>query len=84
MLFRSYVLLDPGSTHSFVSIAFSEHLHKPHTCMAQPLLVSTPMGDVVLVDMIYKDSELKIEKKELNVDLIPMTIYDFDMILGMD
>lgn len=40
----AYVLLNPGSTHSFVSIAFSEHLHKPHTFMAQPLLVSTPMG----------------------------------------
>ena len=52
--------------------------------MAQPLLVSTPMGDVVLVTMVYKDCELKIGKKELNVDLIPLAIHDFDMILGMD
>ena len=34
--------------------------------------------------MVYKDCELKIGKKKLNVYLIPLAIHDFDMILGMD
>ena len=38
----------------------------------------------MLMEVVYKVCGLKIRKKELNVDLIPLAIHDFDMILGMD
>ena len=39
------------------------------------------MGYVILVEEVYKDCVLKIEDKELIVDLISLTIHDFDLIL---
>ena len=78
---KAYVLIDPGATHSFVSTAFCMHLDRLYSSLPQHLLVSTPVGDVILVDEVYKDCVLKIEDKELIVDLISLTIHDFDLIL---
>ncbi|PSR88443.1 Transposon Tf2-6 polyprotein [Actinidia chinensis var. chinensis] len=41
-------------------------------------------GDVVVVEEVYKECVLKIGDKELLVDLMPLSIHDFDLILGMD
>ena len=38
----------------------------------------------MLVDEVYKNCVLKIGEKELLVDLMPLSIHDFDLILGMD
>ena len=81
---KAYVLINSGATHSFVSTVFGMHLDRPCNALSQPLLVSTPVGDVVLVEEVYKDCVLKIEDKELILDLIPLTIHDFDLILGMN
>ena len=81
---KAYVLIDPGATHSFVSTIFSMHLDRSCSLLSQPLLVSTPVGDVILVEEVYKECVLKIGDTELVVDLMPLTIHDFDLILGMD
>ncbi|XP_057506535.1 uncharacterized protein LOC130789736 [Actinidia eriantha] len=81
---KAYVLIDPGTTHSFVSTIFCMHLDKSCSSLSQPLLVSTPVGDVVVVEEVYKECVLKIGEKKLLVDLMPLSIHDFDLILGMD
>ena len=50
---QANVLIDPSATHSFVSSTFGVHLGRPCVKLNQPLLVSTPVGDVVLVGEIY-------------------------------
>ncbi|XP_057461053.1 uncharacterized protein LOC130751444 [Actinidia eriantha] len=47
---KAYVLIDPGATNSFVSTIFCMHLDRSCSPLSQPLLVSTPMGDVVVVE----------------------------------
>ena len=42
------------------------------------------MRDVILMEEVYKDCVLKIGDKELIVDLMPLTIHDFDLIMGMN
>ena len=81
---RAYVLIDLGATHSFVAITFCMHLDRPCSLLPQPLLMSTPVEDVLVVEEVYKDCVLKRGDKELLVDLRPLHIHDFDLILGMD
>ena len=49
---QARVLIDPGATHSFVASSFGVHLGRPCENLEQPLLVSTPVGDVVVVEDI--------------------------------
>ncbi|XP_057490945.1 uncharacterized protein LOC130776710 [Actinidia eriantha] len=81
---KAYVLIDRGATHSFVSTIFCLYLDRSCSPLSQPLLVSTPVGDVVVVEEVYKECVLKIGEKELLVDLMPLSIHDFDLILGMN
>ena len=47
---QARVLIDPGATHSFVASSVGVHLGRPCEKLKQPLLVSTPVGDVVVVE----------------------------------
>jgi len=78
------VLVDPGSTHSFVSLSFAMHLGRPLSLLDCSLAISTPVGEVVLVGNVYEGCVMKLCDKELLVDLIPLDIKDFDIILGMN
>jgi hypothetical protein len=46
--------------------------------------VSTPLGENIHIDDIYRGVKLYIGGLELRVDLVPLELYDFDVILGMD
>jgi hypothetical protein len=46
--------------------------------------VSTPLGENILINDIYRGVKLYIGGLELRVDLIPLELYDFDVILVMD
>ena len=76
------VLIDPGFTHSFVSCALSMHLDQPLKFLDTSLVVSTQVGEVMLVETVYKSYVLNIDEKEFYLDLVPLDIQDFDIILG--
>jgi hypothetical protein len=44
------------------------------------LAIITPLGEIVEVNDVYKGCRVLIEDYELNVDLIPLKIVDFDVI----
>ncbi|XP_059663911.1 uncharacterized protein LOC132309639 [Cornus florida] len=78
------VLIDPDSTHSFVASSIAMHLGKPLSSLDSKLFISTPMGEVVVVTNEYRDCVLQLGDKQLKVNLIPLGIPDFDVILGMN
>ncbi|KAG5554578.1 hypothetical protein RHGRI_012218 [Rhododendron griersonianum] len=78
------VFLDPGSTHSFVSNVFTKYLDKPARVLNIALAISTPVGDVVVINVGFSGCELVVGGRKLLVDLLPLDITDFDIILGMD
>ncbi|XP_028097460.1 uncharacterized protein LOC114297261 [Camellia sinensis] len=80
----AYVLIDSGSTHSFVSYVFSRKLTKPVEPMNYVLSVSTPSGDSMLCAYVYLACDVMIGDMLLYVDLMPAAIDHFDCILGMD
>ena len=48
------------------------------------LLVSTPIGDTLMTNLVLKYRVLCIEGRELLVDLVLLVMHDFDITLGMD
>ena len=80
----AYALVDPGTTHSFISVPFTER----HQIESQPIdgrmVVSVPNGDTMISGRIVPGSRLVIQNKDFPADLIVLSIHDFDIILGMD
>ena len=80
----AYALVDPGVTHSFISVPFTER----HQIESQPIdgrmVVSVPNGDTMISERIVLGSKLVIQNKDFPADLIVLGIHDFDIILGMD
>ena len=80
----AYALVDPGATHSFISVPFTER----HQIESQPIdgrmVVSVPNGDTMISERIVSGSRLVIQNKDFPADLIVLGIHDFDIILGMD
>ncbi|RVX02879.1 Retrovirus-related Pol polyprotein from transposon 17.6 [Vitis vinifera] len=78
------VLIDPGSTHSFVSVSFAGLLGLSVASMDFDLIVATPVGDSVVASRMLRNCIVMIGYREMPVDLVLLDLQDFDVILGMD
>ncbi|XP_020517674.1 uncharacterized protein LOC110006473 [Amborella trichopoda] len=78
------ILIDPGSTHSFVAPHFKCHINVKPALLNWILVVGTPMGESIETDTVYNRCEVLLEGCILPMDLILLNIQDFDVILGMD
>ena len=79
-----HALIDPGSTHSYVCI---EHVFDKITSMERLLYdmhVTSPLGQSVNVNRMYKNCPIVIHDMEFSIDLIALPFREFDLILGMD
>ena len=52
----AYVLFDPGSTFSYVSFSFAKGLNLHCELLDMPIRVSTPVGESVIVEKVYRSS----------------------------
>ncbi|WP_368738576.1 hypothetical protein [Corynebacterium parakroppenstedtii] len=78
------VLFDPGSTYSYVSSYFSSDFDLLCDCMPIPIHVSTPVGEPLVVDRVYRSCLVSLAGYDTWVDMIILEMVDFDAILGMD
>ena len=79
-----HALIDPGSTHSFIASATASCLHQKPGVLGKDLAVSTPLGECVIVQTVYRDCSLQISLVEFPADLIVFPLLELDVILGMD
>ena len=49
-----------------------------------PILVSTPIGDDIRAEKVYKNCPIKVLDMVTHADLVELAMLDFDIILGMD
>ncbi|XP_042460290.1 uncharacterized protein LOC122043775 [Zingiber officinale] len=82
--FPAELLIDTGSSHSFISRIFLSKIcrlpvHRTHT-----LVVSLPSGEILNISQEIRDCPLGFEGQTLTVDLQVLDMLDFDIILGMD
>ena len=78
------VLIDPGSTHSFISISFVGLLGMSIDNRNFDLFVAIPLGDFVVVNKILRVCCVMIGYREMTTDLVLLDLQNFDVILGID
>ncbi|XP_070011232.1 uncharacterized protein [Nicotiana sylvestris] len=77
------VLFDPGSTYSYVSSLFARFLVISSEPLGTLVHVSTPVGDSVVVNRIYRSCVVTFCGFESRADLMLLDMIDFEVILGM-
>ncbi|XP_021971672.1 uncharacterized protein LOC110866830 [Helianthus annuus] len=78
------ILFDMGANKSFVSHGFIRHPSFVLTKLPMPLEVEIGNNKSFIVCAMCRDCKLSIDDKEYSVDLIPMSMGEFQVVVGMD
>jgi hypothetical protein len=79
-----HVLFDPGATHSFIAKRIVTKLRKGVEVVKRGFIIGTLMGNMVETYKLYVGVGVTLAGYRTKVDLIPLELHDFDIILGMD
>ena len=75
------VLFDSRASKSFISTSFTLHTNRELTPLKSKLIVTTPLGERILKNSMFKGCEVVIEGMVLKANFIPLEMSYFDVIL---
>nr|GEX66941.1 putative reverse transcriptase domain-containing protein [Tanacetum cinerariifolium] len=78
------ILFDTGADRSFISTAFSSLIDIVPTPLGNSYDVELANGKIVRVDTIMRGCTLNFLNHSFNIDLMPVELGSFDVIIGMD
>ncbi|XP_076959471.1 uncharacterized protein LOC143635541 [Bidens hawaiensis] len=79
------VLFDSGANKSFISLDFAYIIDKPRDKLSKPFTIEVADGNfIIIIDLVVRDCIITINKVKFFIDLIPMQMGSFDVILGVD
>ncbi|KAI3776397.1 hypothetical protein L1987_46178 [Smallanthus sonchifolius] len=78
------ILFDIGADKSFVSLDFEPLLAKTRSTLEKTFTVEVADGNTVTIDTIIHDCSLELNNHTFPINLIPMPLGSFDVIIGMD
>nr|GEW41257.1 putative reverse transcriptase domain-containing protein [Tanacetum cinerariifolium] len=78
------ILFDTGADRSFVSTAFSSQIVITPTTLDHDYNVELADGQIVGLNTIIRGCTLNLLNHPFNIDLIPVELGSFDVIIGMD
>ena len=79
-----HALIDLESTHSYVCTSILSLGSLPKSKTEYDILMTNPLGHSFIVNRVYRDCPIRIQKYEFPGDLIELSFREFDVILGMD
>ncbi|XP_022031400.1 uncharacterized protein LOC110932367 [Helianthus annuus] len=79
-----YVLFDTGATMSFISNEIIQHPSFKFERMPMPLEVEIADSKMYMLHEVCRNCKFTVEDEEFDIDLIPMVLGEFKMIVGMD
>jgi predicted aspartyl protease len=82
--YQMHVLFDSGATHSFIANKNVTKLSKETKRVEKGFIIGTPLGETMKTNVVFEGVGININGCELEVDLIPLELSDFDIILGMN
>ncbi|GJS87238.1 putative reverse transcriptase domain-containing protein [Tanacetum coccineum] len=80
----AFILFDIGADRSFISTAFSSLIDIAQTLLENSYDVELADGKIVGVDTIMRGCTLNFLNHPFNIDLMPVELGSFDVIIGMD
>ncbi|XP_022014227.1 uncharacterized protein LOC110913713 [Helianthus annuus] len=83
-LMPTYVLFDTGASRSFVSSELVSHPSFRIERMHVPLEVEIADSKSYLLHEVCRDCEIIVEDEKFAIDLIPMVLGEFKVVVGMD
>nr|GEY27070.1 reverse transcriptase domain-containing protein [Tanacetum cinerariifolium] len=78
------ILFDTGADRSFVSTTFSTLIDITPTTLENCYDVELADGKIIRVNMIIRGCTLNFMNHPFNIDLMPVSLGSFDVIIGMD
>ncbi|GJY49280.1 putative reverse transcriptase domain-containing protein [Tanacetum coccineum] len=78
------ILFDTGADRSFISTAFSSLINIALTPLENSYDVELADGKIVEIDTIIRGCTLNFLDHPFNIDLMPVELGSFDVIIGMD
>ena len=73
-----------GTMIVFVNSSFALYVDQKLASLKHKLVVMTHLGEQIIHTFIFKGCEILIKDVVLKANLIPLEMWDFDVILGMD
>ncbi|GKD38994.1 reverse transcriptase domain-containing protein [Tanacetum coccineum] len=80
----AYILFDTGADRSFVSTAFSSQIDITPTTLDHYYDVELADKKIIGINTIIQGCTLNFLNHQFNIDLIPVELGSFDVIIGMD
>ncbi|GJY71156.1 putative reverse transcriptase domain-containing protein [Tanacetum coccineum] len=80
----AYILFDTGVNRSFVSTVFSSLINITPTVIDYYYDVELAYGKIIRINTIIMGCTLKLLNHPFNIDLMPIELGSFDVIIGMD
>jgi hypothetical protein len=80
----AHVLFDTGANKSFVSHEFVRHPSFVTTKLSMPLEVEVTDNTSFLVFDVCQNCKLTVENEDFDIDLIPLAMGEFKVVVGMD
>ncbi|KAJ9544989.1 hypothetical protein OSB04_024696 [Centaurea solstitialis] len=78
------VLFDSGADRSYVSLEFRPKINKKSQDLKEEQIIEYSNGELVKASKVVKKCTLGLAGKDFSIDLIPIKIGSFDIIVGMD
>ncbi|GJT05239.1 putative reverse transcriptase domain-containing protein, partial [Tanacetum coccineum] len=78
------ILFDTGADKSFISTAFSSQIDIAPTLLDNSYDVELADGKIVRINTIIRGCTLNLLDHPFNIDLMPVVLGSFDIIIGMD
>ncbi|KAJ9553018.1 LOW QUALITY PROTEIN: hypothetical protein OSB04_017063 [Centaurea solstitialis] len=78
------VLFDSGADRSYVSLEFRPKINKRSQKLKEEHLIEYSSGEIVKANKVVKKCTLSLVGRYFSIDLIPIKIESFDIIIGMD
>ncbi|GJZ19857.1 reverse transcriptase domain-containing protein [Tanacetum coccineum] len=80
----AYILFDTSSDRSFISTAFSSQIDITPTTLDHYYDVELANGKIIRINTIIRGCTLNLSNQPFNIDLMPVELGSFDVIIGMD
>ncbi|KAD7477238.1 hypothetical protein E3N88_00374 [Mikania micrantha] len=78
------VLFDTGATRSFVSIAFRHKIERKTSYLPNAYTVELANGEILRSGEIIRNCALELDDHKFTIDLLPIELGSFDVVVGMD